>query len=334
MMKFPEYFSRSPAEALAQGYIGVPIFFVISGFIITVVSLKADMTPTLGLHHYFLKRFTRIVPFMWVCIFAYALVRFLGTRQSDILPALRAAVLWPVGEIRPNVLWTLRHELLFYCIFALTALQGRRQWALLLWFTSPLALGLVDLIHPAWRAAVPAVWIELIQLITNPVNLCFGLGYLFGIFWLRTRWPLQINYPGGFIFAIAASFLMFALVVALDLPRDLRGYILLAPMSLALVASCAFLRKDDSLTSKIGILLGNASYSIYLVHNLILLILLEGASRLTPNIDIAVALSLFVLTAVAGGIVVHVLVEQPLIRWSAKILAPLIHAPKASENQQ
>ena len=44
MASSAEYFGGSPSSFLSAGWIGVPVFFVISGFIITIVSLDANLS--------------------------------------------------------------------------------------------------------------------------------------------------------------------------------------------------------------------------------------------------------------------------------------------------
>src|SRR4051812_24121667 len=65
-----KYFGRDVLEgALSYGAIGVDIFFMISGFIITIISLgKENLEPTVSMRDFFVRRFIRIVPLMWTAI--------------------------------------------------------------------------------------------------------------------------------------------------------------------------------------------------------------------------------------------------------------------------
>ena len=120
---------------LHQGSLGVSLFFVISGFIIAYVALAENtLAPRLNIVRFLKKRAVRILPFMWICIIGYAILRYLG--RGSFYPTLyiRAMVLWPIGEISPNVIWTLRHEMLFYFVFSVSMLV---TWRTLKWFCTP-----------------------------------------------------------------------------------------------------------------------------------------------------------------------------------------------------
>ncbi|MEJ2036633.1 MAG: acyltransferase, partial [Maritimibacter sp.] len=137
MMGKTRYFGTSPADVETLGAFGVTVFFCISGFIIALVSLDHDLRPKISIDKYARRRFERIVPFLWVCVLGYtALHSLFGPFEP--LPMLRALFLWPIGEMRPNVVWSLRHELIFYVLFAATML-GRRKyiWPLVLWCLTP-----------------------------------------------------------------------------------------------------------------------------------------------------------------------------------------------------
>lgn len=54
---------------------------------------------------------------------------------------LASLTLWSLGEMRPNVLWSMRHEIMFLALFAFALLGGRRRILLLMaWGLSPLVM--------------------------------------------------------------------------------------------------------------------------------------------------------------------------------------------------
>ena len=101
------------------GSIGVDIFFVISGFIITNVMRQRAPGPFL------LDRLTRIYPLYWLFLIPLVVVGWDG----DLLRLLGSVTLWPVfGAFRRSYLavsWTLSFEMLFY--LAATLVLWRRQ---------------------------------------------------------------------------------------------------------------------------------------------------------------------------------------------------------------
>lgn len=98
------------------GWIGVPIFFVLSGFVIAFSAEKA--TPSA-----FVKsRILRLYPAVWICsTFTFVLLWFERGASKTLLHAwLNALTLFPLGPIIDGSYWTLRVEMSFYaCIFLL-----------------------------------------------------------------------------------------------------------------------------------------------------------------------------------------------------------------------
>jgi peptidoglycan/LPS O-acetylase OafA/YrhL len=96
------------------GWVGVEIFFVISGFVIANSASKSSPTEFL------LGRALRLYPAVWVCATAAFLVLVLfgsGTASEFILPYIHAMLLVPkgvTGQWLDGVYWTLAAEMAFY----------------------------------------------------------------------------------------------------------------------------------------------------------------------------------------------------------------------------
>ena len=96
------------------GWVGVEIFFVISGFVIANSASKSSPTEFL------LGRALRLYPAVWVCATATLLVLVLfgsGPASEFILPYIHAMLLVPkgvTGQWLDGVYWTLAAETAFY----------------------------------------------------------------------------------------------------------------------------------------------------------------------------------------------------------------------------
>ena len=115
-----------PAKFLSFGAAGVDIFFVVSGFIMVVTTMKRDMAPG----EFLLHRIARIVPVYWVVtILLFAIVMY-GFKPVGIMrmqPDWLAKSLLFIpfdrdGRVEPiiSVGWTLNYEMFFYLLFALS----------------------------------------------------------------------------------------------------------------------------------------------------------------------------------------------------------------------
>lgn len=105
------------------GWIGVEIFFVISGL---VISLSASQSSP---KDFFRGRFLRLVPAAWICstiTLVFALYAKDGSAHEILLRYIRSVTFFPKGSQIDGSYWTLGIEISFYtCIFFMLYIQ---QW--------------------------------------------------------------------------------------------------------------------------------------------------------------------------------------------------------------
>jgi peptidoglycan/LPS O-acetylase OafA/YrhL len=105
---------QSAAPFTWFGWVGVEIFFVVSGFVIANSASKSSATEFL------FSRALRLYPAVWVCSTATFIVLLLfagGSASEFILPYVRAMLLIPKGingQWIDCVYWTLAAEMAFY----------------------------------------------------------------------------------------------------------------------------------------------------------------------------------------------------------------------------
>jgi len=136
---------------LAQGgFLGVDLFFVLSGFLITFLLVRdRQKFGSIGLGHFYLRRMLRLCPAFWgmLLVFGLGTLAF-GTRHDlDVLRRTLPSILlyffnWRLAhpaylEVTPSFqhLWSLAIEDQFYLIWpillaGLLALRVRRRWIL------------------------------------------------------------------------------------------------------------------------------------------------------------------------------------------------------------
>lgn len=304
---------------------GVWMFFVISGFIMVYTSQPRDGQEVRA-GEFLWKRIARIVPLYWLTSTVY-LVR-IATREA--LPSagtiLAAYLFFPVldgnGFIAPfyGVGWTLNYEMFFYALFAASLLLGvaRGSVVLVVVLGALVALGQalpLDLIDEPWRTAL-RFW-------THPVMLYFAAGILLAHARLalerRGRRDLLV-FRGAIVLVLALPLGLVALG-ALDHPSAWLAW--RAPVAVGAVALAVFVR-DAAATPvhRLVVLLGEASFSIYLTHSFVVGPMARWWDARYP-LSTWPLLSVFTLIGASLlGYATYRWAETPLTRWATALRQP------------
>ncbi|MFZ5796186.1 MAG: acyltransferase family protein [Pseudomonadota bacterium] len=111
---------RSPIERFTQiGWLGVEIFFVISGMVIARSALGVSAIDFVW------RRFLRLAPGAWIAAtLTLIMVAIAGQGGRDLMISwIRSASFWPFGEQIDGSYWTLGIEICFYALVALLLLK-------------------------------------------------------------------------------------------------------------------------------------------------------------------------------------------------------------------
>lgn len=302
---------QKPSYVMLSG--GVDIFFVISGFVMWGVTDGREG----GAWDFFSKRLKRIVPLYWLMTTLMLLVLVVHpeatlTSRFDMRHVISSYLFIPAihpvkGTFEPLLFpgWTLNYEMMFYLLFA-AALFGPLRWRLAL-VIAPLAL-LVSL------GLIPHEPTSLIQFYSNSLLLEFAMGCVLGA--LASRPALERPPLGlGLTALLLSPVLLVAASRAPDLPRGLAWG---APAVL-FVGGWILLERARALP-RLPMLqfLGDASYSIYLSHVIVLSATFQAVRHLArahgaPGIVLASAF--LILAATTGGCAVYWFIERRLIAW-------------------
>lgn len=310
------------------GISGVNLFFVISGFIITWVTYehigKPLMVPT-----FIAKRVIRIYPVLWVAYGLLCLAMFFNiglqflpetmTPMEHVNSILLIPQDFRLYRVIP-VSWTLVCEMMFYALFcALIALPRS-------WFPKALLTWAALILLASWLN-----WGDHSQFLTyalNPHNFQFIFGCVAAIAAKETT----IKHPGKILASGCSLFVVSAVVVDLNFalfdPVYPKVIAFGVPAFLIVIGLVGLELSNDLRGPRLLLLLGNASYSIYIIH----LAIYQAVRSFTVGVEtpfgpeyghIAQAgwLALLIAAGILGGLVLHYLVEKPIMDASSRYFA-------------
>jgi len=276
----------------ALGQAGVDVFFVLSGVII------ATIAPAMRPEDFAFKRLRRIYPIYLVLVVPWLAI----AAWSGTLPwrgVLSTLTLWPVTDritdpLSP-VAWTLCFEMLFY---ACATLVLWRRWMLVV-------------LLAAYGVALLAPVSALAQFVGSPLCLEFLAGV--GLAQLPKRRWMRLALPLGVALLVAGAFLPIrpqdAQLVVSDVHNQwLRVAAWGAPAALIVWGTLQFDAKPGLLSY-----LGDASYSLYLCHPLILMLWIVGLAKVLPGAPPDLLSTSGVVLCVLASWRVHEAIEKPLL---------------------
>lgn len=311
MVAFDKYFKTGlGTDFFTSGNAGVDLFFVISGFIIAIVSLQSEtLSPKIAPGAFAWRRFIRIIPMMWLSVILYAALRLLARGGSPIGDYTRAFFLLP-GALQPTVIWTLRQELVFYVVFLATFLLGRRRlWLIAIWGLSPFVYAALSIPPGPESGNMDLLWI-----VTNPANIEFMCGFVIGALWLQGSFAKRWSIPVNASLLIYAAFIAVMLVAFLIHGLPLLFYrVVLATICSAVLILGITVQSKPGLLDRTGRLLGDASYSIYLFHPHIVSAVLGIWVALAPRTPIWVVVVGVTAVATVVGVVIYLTIERTLL---------------------
>jgi len=323
------HYPKAFGEFWQFGRAGVEFFFVLSGFIITFVHLGDFGNPQLFLS-FWVKRLLRIFPIYWIASALIMALFLLSPTQSrperELLHIVFSALLLP-EMARPilDVGWTLRHELLFYAFFSVTILQRSIGTALLtLW-----GVGI------AWNLLVQTMsgTPYFTGLANHIVFRGFNIEFFFGIaaaLVIRSGWvrhPHLLTIVGALGFCATGMYESYGHQPMLEWPIRQLGYAISATLIICGIATLDLSHRTR--VPKFALRVGAASYSIYLIHLPILLVLeigIRGVRSIIPIPSEVIAVIGISITVISGVIFSEV-VEQPLLRYGRRAYGEKISDP-------
>ena len=320
------------AATLNRGWFRVDLFFVISGFVISLpfASHQLESAPPVRLRNYYLRRLTRLEPPFIICVtICFALfVAAKGLSFRELLPHYLATATYShnivyrsFSPINP-VTWSLEVEIQFYLIAPLIArifsVNRRARRALLI----TLIAG-ASLLQPALRAIDTINVLQFMQFFLTG----FLLADIYVSDWKRAP-------TTGYLMDAAGL----AALAAVYWATGNHDYVSYRPAWIAVsclglfVGCCAAFR--GRITSRILsnpwiVVTGGMCYTIYLYHCQIFSLFGRAtmAIQIThiPLINFLIAAAVMVPAMLAASAVLFVLFEKPFMRrdWPSRLASRL-----------
>ncbi|MET3900293.1 exopolysaccharide production protein ExoZ [Devosia sp. UYZn731] len=301
------------------GELGVTLFFVISGFIMVAITGTGSFSPG----RFLKRRAARVVPMYWLFTTIAALLAL-------VMPSLFKSTVftWPHyfesllfipheapgrGGYSPllSLGWTLNYEIFFYLAFAACAALSSR-WRVVVLTAIFAALSTFGLIVQPQNLVL--------SFYANVSLLAFCAGGWIGQLFIERRLEKVPKFFAQLLVVTGVS----ALVFGLTTDGAVTFVALLVASACLLMAGVRF----DAQTRKVRPLemLGDASYSTYLVHMFVVGVAVALASRLLP-IEGMLKYDLTIATAIIGallaGLLVHQFIERPILRLFSPRVAGL-----------
>lgn len=327
IMAQPEYGGITLLQGIAtKGWLGVNFFFVLSGFVICYAHF-GDIGKPQRWARYAWRRFSRVYPAYWVYLTAYIGAAAIGIGHPDfsweplnLLTSYALVLITPVPSLPLQPAWTLFYEVGFYILFSTLILNRRLGMAVMAtWLTAVIIYSLI-LGHTGFGQL--HAW-----------NLYFLFGCM--AFLAYRRLPGALGLPIlGVGLAIFLAELSLGLVDDHLGTADKRPLMLLAlatPFALILLGTIMLEIRMHWRAPALLKLLGNASYSIYLVHSPVLSVIAGIANRLPAVHQHPWLLYIaMVLLSVAAGLFAHLFVERPLLEGVRRLTQRRGNVPDAA----
>ena len=327
------FFDFTPLYGISRfGLFGVDFFFVLSGFIITYMHLN-DLRKKSDLTIFIKKRFIRIYPIYWVIALLtllYVIVvhksrlPYTGHVLNPYTPAdwvyiIKSVLLIPQQAIGlVDVSWTLSFEVLFYIVFAICISIGWKA-------ATCIFFGWIAVIILS-STGIMGTQNGFVNFLVSTNILEFLAGCLLA-YTVRSE-KVRLTVP---LFAVLASAIgigsfLYLKVYQHQLNRSLTDMMLIISASALILWAAATIdkRKKKFLSAPMKklLLVGDASYSIYLTHTMLIEVIYLLLSRflLSSNISVGqpganILFLLCVSLTVLIGVLCHLYVEKPLVTY-------------------
>lgn len=340
------FLAHSGLEKWIPGGLGVTIFFVLSGYLITTL-LRAECSAagTVRFGAFYLRRWLRLIPPLFIVVIAAAVLSSMSAIRGTFTAGGLRAVLFYLGNYYVifgnwqgipqglGVVWSLaveEHFYLFYppCVLLLQRLPGGAARALALAVPCAAVLG--------WR-----IWLsahggseDYLTMATDTRIDAILVGCAMG--WWHNPWLDPVprrSLPRDSALAACCVLALLGTLVYRDEWFRVTWRFTLQSLAIAPLIYLAVARADQApyrwLNTRPMAYIGTVSYTVYLSHHIIM----NLVAGLWPQLGWLAATGVCVAATLAVAESMRRIVEEPCTRLRKRLHAGLRRAPAASQQQ-
>lgn len=243
--------------AFKYGFLGVQLFFIISGFVISFTLYRYK-----NLYSFALARFSRLYPIYWCSMLLIFILAFLGGKNYDLNLYVKSLTMAPMLLGREHLIgpyWTLEFELVFYVIAAFIFYIGAfsRHFMFITWL----------LLFVCWKNFQDIHFFSSHNLIKYECTLLFSYAplFIFGIYLYKL---VNDGYKKMHLLMLLISTIAYLVLYEGAPHTDLSNFTIRC--WLVFIFTISFYAivspKSKFLSNKYLVFCGKISYSWYLTH--------------------------------------------------------------------
>jgi peptidoglycan/LPS O-acetylase OafA/YrhL len=283
-----------------NGFLGVDVFFVLSGFLITTLLLsERRATGRISLRNFYVRRSLRIFP-LYYLVLAFLAIYFMVMNAGANAAAFFHELPWHASytsnwvplESLMAITWSLSTEEQFYLVWppVLAWCGARWLWPLLAFLGVSQAVNFGMLDGALNSVGLPYAALPILQVTFTPILLGVLLAFGMKLAWFRRLFEELPSWA-----PLVGAVVLLALA---NVPGELRGWPrLLFHIATTCVIALVVLRPRSGLVRTLEwrplVYVGTVSYGVYLLHKLVLHVVnrgFAGAAVESPELLFAVAM--------------------------------------------
>ena len=305
-------------ELLGMGYLAVDFFFILSGFLIYLITKNGE-----NWKHFALKRVFRIYPLYWCSLILYLLWQyFYITSNYSIATYLQNVLMVPwngsltTQSLIVGVAWSTVYEVYFYAAFTiLLAFKLKKVHVFSLLLGAFITIRLLYYFN-FFSTAEDSVFLFLYSVLGYRHIIPFIIGMIVAILYHDKSIAKTIEKLYFRKAVFIGIHILYIIILCLDY-KAIISYLISVPIFVMYLKLDYFWNINyDSALSTIFVKIGDVSFSIYILHMLFISIIVDYFEIQ----DLVLATILAYLTTISFSLLTYTFIELPFMNFAKSII--------------